>query len=159
MLQSSQPSGHRLQISVKFSVPRLKWDGEQRNPETREQKRLLKFPADSHSLVLGVRRGKGAPQCSHADQLPPATSCFHPAYGCVGGLACSRSWGSPWGGRSSASGGHCTARGAFRGAGGGRTSFFPVMCATGSLDQTLPSCKLLVPLQSLCKADEERQCG
>lgn len=29
MLKSFQPSGHRLQILVKFSVPRWKQDGEQ----------------------------------------------------------------------------------------------------------------------------------
>lgn len=114
--------------------------------------------ADSHSLVVGVRGRKGAPQRSHADQLPPAASCFHPPYGCVGGLPCSGSRRSPRGGGGPTSRGHRAAGCAFRGAGGG--GFFPVGRATGSLHQTLPSCKLLVPLQPLrTRKDNMRQKG
>lgn len=154
MLQSSQPTGHRLQILVKFSVSRWKQASEQRNQQTED--RQLKLSADSRSLVLGVWGGKGASQCSHADQLPPATSRFNPPYGCVGGLARSGSRGLARGGGGSGSSprGPCAARCTFRGARGKRTSFFPVAGATGRLHQTLPSCKLLVPLQPLSKTGQ-----
>lgn len=116
----------------------------------------VKSTEDSHSLVLGVRGGKGASQCSHADELPPAASCFHPSYGCIRSLSCSWAWGAPRGRWSlgGASGGRCAARCTSWGARGRCTGFFQLTRATWGLNQTFPTCKLFVPLQFLCMKEK-----
>lgn len=116
----------------------------------------VKSAEDSHSLVLGVRGGKGASQCSHANQLPPAASCFHPSYGCIRSLSCSWAWGtsrSRWS-SGGASGGRCAARCTSWGARGRCTGFFQLTRATRGLNQTFPTCKLFVPLQFLCMEEK-----
>lgn len=64
MLQSPKPTGHRLQILVKFSFPHKKKEDQAENKSSTKLEKGASRSAgrlkDSQSLALGVGRGIGA---------------------------------------------------------------------------------------------------